>query len=393
MLIVALAGKPNSGKSTFFKAATLSDVGIANYPFTTIEPNHGVAYVRSKCPCIEKENRCGNDQCIEGKRYIPIELIDVAGLVPKAHQGRGLGNRFLDELMNANAIINIIDSSGGTNEEGEVVAIGTYDPIEESKFIKEEIDLWLAGVIERKWDSIERLSRSPNFKIEKSVADVLSGLGIKYQDILTCLKKIEYPKMPNEWSEVDREKLAQEIRKISKPTILVANKIDLAPADNIERLKIMENDISLVAAEYELILRKGREKNIISYDPGDSNFKVTNELTEKQKNGLVLIEKMMEDYGGTGVQQALNMLIYDIMDKITVFPVENETHWTDAKENMLPDAYLMSRGSTPKDLAYEVHTEIGDGYIYAIDARSNRRISENYELKEGDVIKIVSSAK
>ena len=144
---------------------------------------------------------------------------------------------------------------------------------------------------------------------------------------------------------------------------------------------------------YKAGRRKGREKDIISYDPGDSNFKVTKELTEKQKNGLILIEKMMEEYGGTGVQQALNRLIYDIMNKITVFPVENETHWTDAKENVLPDAYLMSRGSTPKDLAYEVHTEIGDGYIYAIDARSNRRISENYELKEGDVIKIVSSAK
>ncbi len=393
MIILALAGKPNAGKSTFFKAATMSDVEIAEYPFTTIEPNRGVAYVRTECPCIEMNTRCGNSHCQNGKRYIPIELIDVAGLVPGAHQGRGLGNKFLDDLMNADAIINIIDFSGRTNEEGEIVENGKYDPLHESEFIREEIDLWLAGVIKRNWFSVERLARGPNFNMEKSIASVLSGLGIKSRDILACLRKMEYPPMPSEWEDSDYERLACLLREISKPSMVVANKIDVVAKENIERLENMEEEISVVTSQYELILRKGNEKGIIRYDPGDDTFDVIKELTEEQEDGLNKIEKVMKEYGGTGIQNSLNRAVYEMMKMITVFPVENETHWADGKGNKLPDAYLMSKGSTPIDLAYEVHTDIGDGYLYAINARSNRRISEGYELKEGDVIKIVSTAK
>ena len=390
MIVLALAGKPNAGKSTFFKAATLADIEIADYPFTTIEPNRGVAYVRSKCPCEDMDTRCGNSHCQDGKRYIPIELIDVAGLVPDAHQGRGLGNKFLDDLMNADAIINIIDFSGETNEEGENPE---YDPLNEVGFIREEIDLWLAGVIRRNWGSVERFARGPNFNMEKSIASVLSGLGIKSRDILSCLRKIEYPSMPSEWEDSNYEQLARLLRKVSKPSIVVANKIDVASEENIERLGDIGEEISVVAAQYELILRTGEGRGIIRYDPGDNMFEVIKELTEEQKVGLNKIENMMKEYGGTGVQNSLNRAVYEMMGMITAFPVENESHWTDGKGNKLPDAYLMPRGSTPRDLAYEVHTDIGEGYLYAIDARSNRRISENYGLKEGDVIKIVSTAK
>ena len=393
MIVLALAGKPNAGKSTFFKAATLADIEIADYPFTTIEPNRGVAYVRTKCPCEDMDTRCENSHCQEGKRYIPIELIDVAGLVPDAHRGRGLGNKFLDDLMNADAIINIIDFSGETNEEGEKIENPEYDPLNEVVFIREEIDLWLAGVIRRNWGSVERLARGPNFNMEKSIASVLSGLGIKSRDILSCLRKIEYPPMPSGWEDSDYEQLARLLRKMSKPSIVVANKIDVAPGENIERIGDMGEEISVVAAQYELILRKGNGRGIIQYDPGDSTFEVIKELTEEQEVGLDKIENMMKEYGGTGVQNSLNRAVYEMMRMITVFPVENESHWTDGKGNKLPDAYLMSSGSTPRDLAYEVHTDIGEGYLYAVDARSNRRISEDYELKEGDVIKIVSTAK
>ena len=393
MIVLALAGKPNAGKSTFFKAATLADIEIADYPFTTIEPNRGVAYVRSECPCQDRDTRCGNSHCQEGKRYIPIELIDVAGLVPNAHMGRGLGNKFLDDLMNSDAIINIIDFSGGTNEEGEKIENLEYDPLNEVVFIREEIDLWLAGVIRRNWGSVERFSRGPNFNMEKSISSVLSGLGIKSRDILSCLRKIEYPPMPSEWEDSDYEQLARLLRKISKPSIVVANKIDVAPEENIERLGDMGEEISVVAAQYELILRKGNERGIIRYDPGDNTFDVIKELTEEQEVGLNKIENVMKEYGGTGVQNSLNRAVYEMMGMITVFPVENESHWVDGKGNKLPDAYLMPSGSTPRDLAYEVHTDIGEGYLYAIDARSNRRISEEYGLKEGDVIKIVSTAK
>jgi ribosome-binding ATPase YchF (GTP1/OBG family) len=88
MLSIALAGKPNAGKSTFYKAATESDVDVGNYPFTTIDPNRGMSYVRTECPCLDRDERCDSEHCRDGKRYVPVELLDVAGLVPGAHEGR-----------------------------------------------------------------------------------------------------------------------------------------------------------------------------------------------------------------------------------------------------------------------------------------------------------------
>ena len=121
MLSVALAGKPNAGKSTFYRAATMADVDVANYPFTTIDPNRGVTHVRTRCPCLDLEERCGNDECHDGKRYVPIELLDVAGLVPGAHEGKGLGNQFLDALSNADVVLHVVDAlgvgaAGGVND-------------------------------------------------------------------------------------------------------------------------------------------------------------------------------------------------------------------------------------------------------------------------------------
>ena len=90
MLQIAVTGKPNVGKSSFFNSATASKVEMANYPFTTIDANKAVAHVITKCPCKELDVTCNphNAPCFEGTRLIPIELIDVAGLVPGAHEGK-----------------------------------------------------------------------------------------------------------------------------------------------------------------------------------------------------------------------------------------------------------------------------------------------------------------
>ena len=136
MLSVGLAGKPNAGKSTFFKAATLAEVEIANYPFTTIDANHGVSFVRVPCPCKElgAGKECG--RCQDGVRYVPVELIDVAGLVPDAHLGKGLGNEFLDSLRVAEAVIHVLDASGSADAEGNPVGVGNYDPMTDVGFLK-----------------------------------------------------------------------------------------------------------------------------------------------------------------------------------------------------------------------------------------------------------------
>ncbi|MFC4449907.1 redox-regulated ATPase YchF [Halorussus aquaticus] len=393
MISIALAGKPNAGKSTFYKAATMADVDVANYPFTTIDANRGVSHVRTECPCLERDERCGDENCHEGKRYVPIELLDVAGLVPGAHEGRGLGNQFLDELTNADAIVNVVDASGGTNEEGEPVEIGSYDPVEEVDFIEEEMDQWLASIVERNWESVERKSRSPDFDIDDALADMLTGFGATEADVAASLRELDYPEDPIQWTDDHREALARDVRARTKPIILVANKADVAPPENIERLKETGKPVIPATAEGELALRQAEKAGAIDYDPGDDDFEIVGDLSDDQQAGLEKIREVMREWGGTGVQESLNYAVYDLLDRITAYPVQNETKWTDAKGNVLPDAFLLRRGSTPKDLAYAVHSDIGDGYLHAVNGKTNREISDDYELEEGDVVKIVSTAK
>ena len=158
MLQIAVTGKPNVGKSSFFNSATLSEVEVASYPFTTIDANKAVAHVVTECPCTELEVTCNphNSKCVQGKRLIPVELIDVAGLVPGAHEGRGLGNKFLDDLRQARAFIHIIDASGSTDEEGRPCEPGSHDPLEDVEFLEHEITMWLFGILKKNWNKMIR---------------------------------------------------------------------------------------------------------------------------------------------------------------------------------------------------------------------------------------------
>ncbi|WP_436906660.1 redox-regulated ATPase YchF [Halosimplex marinum] len=392
MLSIALAGKPNAGKSTFYKAATMADVDVGNYPFTTIDANRGVTHVRTECPCLDREERCGDENCHDGKRFVPVELLDVAGLVPGAHEGRGLGNQFLDELSNADAILHVVDASGGTDEEGEPVEVGEHDPVEDLQFIEEEMDLWLASIVDRNWEGVERASRSPDFDIDEELTELLTGVGATELDVARTLRELDYPDDPIQWTDEHREELAAEIRERTKPIVVVANKADVAPPENIQALKERNEATIPATADGELALRKAAEAGVVDYDPGDRDFEIDGDVSDQQAQGLEQIREVMNEHGGTGVQQALDTAVYDVLNQITAYPVQDETHWTDGQGNTLPDAFLLGEGSTPKDLAYAVHSDIGDGYLHAVDARKNMRISDEEELDEGDVIKIVSTA-
>ena len=393
MLSIALAGKPNAGKSTFYKAATLADVDVGNYPFTTIDANRGVTHVRTDCPCLDLDSRCGDDHCHDGVRYVPVELLDVAGLVPGAHEGRGLGNQFLDELTNADVILHVVDASGGTNAEGEPVEVGEHDPVEDIDFIETEMDLWLSSIIDRNWESIERQSRSPDFDIDDALTDLLTGVGATELDVSRALRDLDYPDDPIQWTDDHREALASDIRARTKPIVVVANKADIAPPENIERLREAADVVVPTTADGELALRKAAEAGVVDYNPGDEDFDIVGSVSDQQRQGLDQIRDVMADFGGTGMQQALNYAVYDLLEYFTAYPVQNESKWTDGQGNVLPDAFLLPQDSTPLDLAYAVHSDIGDGYVHAVDAREDRRISDETELEEGDVIKIVSTAK
>ena len=393
MLTVALAGKPNAGKSTFYTAATMADVDVANYPFTTVDPNRGVTYVRTECPCLDREERCGAENCRDGKRYVPIELLDVAGLVPGAHEGKGLGNQFLDELTNADVVLNVVDASGATNAEGEPVEVGSHDPLDDVDFIEEEMDLWLAGIVDRNWESVERKSRSPDFDLDAALSDMLTGFGATEYDVTAVLRDLEYPDDPKAWSDADREALARAVRRRTKPIVVVANKVDAAPDDAVDRIREgTDKPVIPATADGELALRRAADAGVVDYDPGDESFEIVGDVSDDQRAGLDALRESMATHGGTGVQSALNAAVYDLLDRITAYPVQDAGKWTDGTGNVLPDAFLLASGATPRDLAYAVHSDIGEGYLHAVDARASRRIGEDHELTEGDVVKIVSTA-
>jgi len=389
MITLALAGKPNCGKSTFFRAATMAPAEIANYPFTTVNPNFGVAYIRTKCPCKELNLTCGN--CTDGVRFVAVNLIDVAGLVPDAHKGRGLGNQFLDNLRQANGILHVVDASGGTDSEGNPVEPGSHDPREDIRFLRYEMTMWVYGILAKHWAKIQRQAQVKSFSVYSGVSEIFAGLGISPEGVheAEVAAGIELLRA----DEPALIKFCDEVVRVSKPMIMIGNKADLAGQQLKDQLK--ESGVQLVSAAGELALRNAAAAHLIRYLPGDSSFTIENEgsLSPQQKAGLASLAKHLQVFGGTGVQDAINRAVFGMLDMIVVYPVEDENHYSDKKGRILPDAFLMKRGSTPHDLAFQVHTDIGKGFLYAIDAKTKMRIKETHELKDGDIIRIVSAAK
>jgi hypothetical protein len=394
---IGLIGKPNSGKSTFFSAATMVDVAIANYPFTTIEPNVGVAYVSSPCVCRELGVRDDpvNSMCLGGIRYVPVKLIDVAGLIPGASRGLGLGNKFLDDLRRADVIIHVVDASGSTDEEGRAVEPGSHDPVRDVEFVVREYELWMRGIIERDWARITRMTSSREALEE--LEGRLSGLGITSRDVREALDRLGLlGKSPYGWSD-HLEEFVRELRAIAKPMLIAANKVDVPTArGNLERLRAAGFEVVPTSALSELILRKAARQGLIHYRPGDGDFEVVEgaDIGPDQERALNYIrERVLGVYGNTGVQQALDRAVFGLLDMMLVYPVEDEERLTDKDGHVLPDAYLVRRGATARDLAYRVHTELGETFLYAIDVKRKARVGADHQLHENDVIKIVAAAR
>jgi hypothetical protein len=391
-MTIGLAGKPNAGKSTFFKAATMADVEIANYPFTTINANRGVTYVRAECPCVERPKRCGH--CVDGIRYVPVELIDVAGLVPDAHLGRGLGNTFLDELRQAQAIIHVIDASGGTDIEGNPIDVGSHNPMDDIDFLNREITMWMFGILKRNWDRLARKIQAEGLKIEKVLSEQLAGAGVDEYQVICSLSECKLDHNHVKWSDEDLVRLCDAMRILSKPMMIAANKADIAPTEFVNSLKSLEQIVVPTSAAAEVVLRSASKGGAIKYNSGDEDFTIIRQdLTPAQKKGLESVHALLMKTGGTGIQECINRAVFELLNLIVVYPVEDEGKWSDKNDRMLPDAFLMKKGSTAHDLAYKIHTDIGSHFLYAVDAKTKMRLGEKHELNNGDVVKIVSTAK
>jgi hypothetical protein len=393
-MLIGLVGKPSVGKSTFFKAATLAEVEIASYPFTTIKPNHGVGYV--KVDCIDKEFnvKCNPNHgfCIKNKRFVPVELMDVAGLVPGASEGKGLGNQFLDDLRQADVFLHIVDVSGTTNEEGKQTE--NYDVSRDIIFLEDELNKWYFNILMKVWKTFARKVEQEDINFAEAVAKQFSGLKVNEEQVKKILRDSRFSGKPSLWANEAIFRFASSLREESKPMIIAANKIDTEKGfENYEKLKKKFPHLLIIpcSADSELALREASKANLIEYIPGEVDFEIIGNLNAKQEDALEKIKETVLDRFefGTGVQAVLNIAVFDLLKYLAIFPA-GANKLGDSKGNILPDCFLLPSGSTALDFAFFLHTDFGKNFIKAIDARSKRALGKNYVLKHRDALEIVT---
>ncbi|GBH34736.1 translation-associated GTPase [Nitrosopumilus zosterae] len=351
-----------------------------------------MAYVKADCACKHFEIKHENEFCVNGIRFIPVKLIDVAGLVPGAHEGKGLGNQFLDDARQAEVLIHVVDIAGTTDIQGQPVPAGTHDPLEDIAFVQDEFDQWFADILKREWDKITREIDQKRAKLVDGIAKRFSGLGVKDFQVQEVLQKLGFmAKNPKEWNDSDIQNFAKELRKNTKPLIIAANKADLCK--DLGVLEKISDCVVPCSAETELLLRKASKAGIVNYSSGDANFTIVHgkEIPPPQQKALDLVKSVFSKIPSTGIQKILNTAVFDLLKFIVVYPVEDETKLTNKDGVILPDAKLLPLDSTAKDLASLIHADIAKGFLHAIDCKTKQRISGDQKLKNGDVIKIVST--
>ena len=398
---IGLIGKTNTGKTTFFNSSTLSSDEISTYPFTTKKSSTSVGYAITLCvhPEFNVIDNPNNSKCKDGWRYIPIELIDLPGLIKDAWKGKGLGNQFLSIASQSDALLHVVDASGGIDSSGRITETGMGDPVSDFADIEEELNMWYQKIFEGNRDKLQKMISNDNDQIG-ALTELYQGMGVKQSHVKDALKITNLEEKDIENYDInDSKKFATELRRTSKPTLIVANKIDIdGAAKNFQRLRERYNDIIVVpaSADSELSLRRAEQKNLIKYSPGSEKFDILkeNDLNQKQKNALNFIESdIMGEYMRTGVQFAINVTVFKLLKMNSIYPVTTPENLSDKKGRVLPDLILLKDVSTVIDLANEIHSDLTKGLLYAKDLRYNLRVPTNYQLRDRDVISLVSASK
>ncbi|WP_253736993.1 redox-regulated ATPase YchF [Halohasta salina] len=391
---IGLVGKPSVGKSSFFNAATMNDVPEGAYPFTTIDPSVGEAYVRVDCAAPEFDESCTPNVgvCEHGTRFVPTKLVDVAGLIPGAHEGNGLGNQFLTDLNEADVLIHIVDFSGKTDIEGE--ATEGHDPRDDIDFLEDELDMWYLGILESGIEKHETKYQGAEAKIEVDLAEQMSAFKTNKDEIKQIILSLGLELDTETWDADDREALAREIRKRTKPMLIAANKMDTPEAQaNWEEITTDPDYDHLTfvptSAHAEKALKTAAEGGVVDYTAGDDDFEIVDDISAEQEAGLEQIREFVGEYGGTGVQQAIETALFDVLGSIAIFP--GSANGSADEKGVFRDCFILPEGSTTEDFAYFLHSDIGEGLLHGIDCRSNRQIGSDHELDHRDVVEIVST--
>ncbi len=386
-MMIGIIGAPNKGKSTLFSALTMHEVPIANRPFTTINPNFGVTYVSRECPEKRLHVRCNpkNSTCVDGVRRIPINIVDVAGLVEGAHEGRGMGNKFLNDLAAADAFILVVDGSGKTDPEGNPCE--GCDPAKDVEMVERELWEWISGILEKHSDQISKRQDGVD-----AISEVLSGMKIKRDQVEAALNGANIPSGFFTPNHDDRIAFSRELLAESKPVVVAFNKLDDPNASaNYKKFNVHEKSVPCSAA-VEFAMRKAEKNGLMRTNPNGS-VETSGNPSDDQMNAISYIKRFLAEHKTTNVQELINKTVFEALDSIVVYPVEDENKYTDHFGNVLPDAILLRKGSTALDLAAQIHTDLAKGMIYAVDAISKKKLSKDYVLNDGDVIRIVSSSK
>jgi hypothetical protein len=395
-MLVGIVGKPSCGKSTFFKACTLAEIGIANYPFTTIKPNHAIGFVKVKDPARDfgkhSNPRIGY---VQGEwRFVPVDLIDVAGLVPGAHEGEGMGAQFLADLNQADALIHVIDISGSVNAKGEACEPLSYDPLNDVTFLEEELDYWYLDILKRSWDKMSRQATMEKQEPHKAIGKQMSGLGADEEMVAHFMRVLGLEgKVLTAWTDDDLHKLARELRIRTKPMMIAANKTDVPGAEkNIARIKEKYPHYHIVpcSAVAELSLREAAKHGFIDYLPGSNTFTEVKELTEKQRGGLTYIKThVLEKFGNTGVQEVINHAVFDLLKYKPIYP-GGVGKLEDSEGRVIPDCFLMKEKATALDFAFKLHTDFGKHFIKAVNVKTKMPVGKDHVLESGSIIEIMA---
>ena len=400
---IGLIGKTNTGKTTFYNSATTQGAEISNYPFTTKSPNTGVGHAATLCVHRElgvTQDSPKNSSCIDGWRIIPIEIIDLPGLIKGAWEGRGLGNQFLSVAAQSDALLHVVDASGSIDAEGKITSPGDGDPVADIADIEDELGMWYLKLFENSFDKIVRIQKtSPMTDFAQTISEQMHNIGVKRSHVVEVLNKLKLYEDIESWSNDQKQDFAWNLREVSKPTLIVANKMDVPEAaKNFSKIRESYHDMIVVpaSAESELTLRRAEQSGVIKYLPGEERFDIVKgaKLSEKQNWALEHINKaILGEYLRTGVQFALNVAVFKILRMNAVYPVSDPAKFSDNSGNILPDVHLMPTGSTVTDLASSIHSDLARGLIYAVDARTGLRLPVDYQLKDRDVLSIVSATK
>ena len=398
---LGLIGKTNTGKTTFFNSSTLSSEEISSYPFTTKTSVSGITHAITLCvhPEFKIQDNPNNSKCIDGWRYIPIELIDLPGLIKDAWKGKGLGNQFLSIAAQSDALLHVVDASGGIDSTGKITEVGAGDPVSDFADIEEELTMWYQKILEGNREKVSKLIQAGS-DILDAITELYRGIGVNKNHVKeTLLATGLVEKDFDNFDMMDSKKFSSHLRKISKPTLIVANKIDVEGTDkNFDRLRQRYNDTIVIPAsgDSEFSLRRAEQKGLIKYSPGSEQFEIieSDKLNEKQINALNLIKKgIMGEYMRTGVQFAINVTVFKLLKMNSIYPVADEKNLADSKGRVLPDLILLKNGATINDLAREIHSDLTKGLLYGKDLRYNLRLPVDYQLRDRDVVSLVSAAK